>query len=300
MYIKPSFLNKNDKVAIIATAKNFDKKELTEALKKIKSWGLKVAEGKSLYKKYHQFAGNDVERAADLQWALNDPEIKAVFCARGGYGTAKIIDTIDFKKVARNPKWVIGFSDVTVLLSQLQKNKVQSIHGIMPILFGQEGYELSIEKLRELLFGKEISYKIKPAKWNREGEAIGKLTGGNLSIICSLQGTPSEINTKNKILFLEDVGENLYRVDRMVGQLKRTGSLKSLSGLIVGHFTGMEDNKIKFGKTAYEIIAEAVKEYNYPVCYGFPAGHEADNFPLVLGAESKLSVLKKTVTFKFK
>ncbi|HWZ22477.1 MAG TPA: LD-carboxypeptidase [Cytophagaceae bacterium] len=300
MYIKPPFIKKNDKVAIIATAKNFDKKELVAAIKNIKSWGLEVIEGKHLYKKHHQFAGTDLERTEELQWALDDSEIKAVFCARGGYGTAKIIDEISFKKIIKHPKWVIGFSDVTVLHAQLQKNKMQSIHGVMPILFGQKDYKLSVEKLKEAIFGKEIRYKILPNKLNREGEATGKLIGGNLSIICSLIGTSSEMNTKDKILFLEDVGENLYRIDRMIVQLKRAEKLKMLSGLIMGHFTAIEDNEIKFGKTAYEIIADAVKEYSYPVCFGFPAGHEADNLPLILGAELSLAVSKKGVNVNIK
>lgn len=298
MYIRPPFLKKNDRVAIVATAKNFDKEELAAAIQSFKSWGLEVVEGKWLYEKYHQFAGSDSARKEDLQWALDDSTIQAVFCARGGYGTAKIIDTIDFKKMLKHPKWVVGFSDVTVLHAQLQVNKIQSIHGVMPILFGQKGYKLSIEKLRDVLFGKKSSYEIVSNKLNREGEATGKLIGGNLSIICSLIGTSSEVNTKGKILLLEDVGENLYRIDRMVVQLKRAGKLKVLAGLVVGHFTAIEDNKINFGKTAYEIIADAVKEYNYPVCFGFPAGHEADNLPLVLGAEQTLTVLKKAVFIK--
>ncbi len=295
MYTQPSFLKQNDKVALIATAKNFDKKEVATSITLLKRWGLKVVEGKNIYKKHHQFAGNDKEREEDLQTALDDPEIKAIFCARGGYGTARIIDAISYKKFLKNPKWIIGFSDVTVLHAALQKQKVQSIHGIMPLLFGAKGYEASVQKLKEVLFGEKLSYTVASHSLNKTGNAKGILTGGNLSIINSLLGTPHEIKTKNKILFLEDVGENLYRVDRMVVQLKRAGVLKALSGLVVGHFTAMEDNTVKFGKNAYEIIADAVKEYKYPVCYGFPAGHEPDNMPLVLGAEVKLSVTKKSV-----
>jgi muramoyltetrapeptide carboxypeptidase LdcA involved in peptidoglycan recycling len=298
MYIRPPFLKENDKVAIVATAKNFDRKELSAAIEMLKGWGLKVIEGKNLYKQYHQFAGNDIQRTDDLQWALDDVSVKAVFCARGGYGTARIIDDISFKKIIKVPKWVIGFSDVTTLHAELQKNKIQSIHGVMPLLFGQKGYKRSVEELKNLLFGGEIEYGIPSNKLNREGVASGKLTGGNLSIICSLIGTSSEINTRKKILFIEEVGENLYRLDRMMVQLKRAGLLKSLSGLIAGHFTAMEDNKVKFGKTAYEIVAEAVEEYKYPVCYGFPAGHEADNLPVVLGADTTLQSSKPSVKGK--
>jgi muramoyltetrapeptide carboxypeptidase len=292
----PDFLKKKDKVAIIATAKNFDRKVMAAAVKQLQNWGLEVIEGKHLYKTDHQFAGTDKQRLEDLQWALDEKEIKAVFCARGGYGTARIIDEVDWKKFVKSPKWVIGFSDVTTLHAQIQKNKVKSIHGLMPISFSTKGYEPSLKKLQQLLFGQILQYKILSNELNRIGAIEAELTGGNLSIICSLIGTDSEIKTENRILFIEEVGENLYRVDRMMNQLKRAGFLKSLSGLIVGHFTDMEDNPVKFGKNAYEIIAEAVKEYKYPVCYGFPAGHEADNFPLVLGAEVKLSVQKKYTT----
>jgi muramoyltetrapeptide carboxypeptidase len=300
MFLQPPFLKKNDKVAIVATAKNFNKKELEAAIRIIASWGLQVVEGESLYKKYHQFAGTDQDRAEDLQSALDDPEIKAIFCARGGYGTTRIIDEISFKKISHHPKWVIGFSDVTVLHAELQKNKIQSIHGIMPASFGKKEYGISIEKLKDTLFGKKVNYEVSPHKFNLKGKGIGKLVGGNLSIICSIIGTESELKTKGTILFIEDVGENLYRIDRMIGQLKRAGILKSLSGLIVGHFNNMEDNEIPFGRSSYEIIAEAVQEYDYPVCYGFPAGHTAHNLPLVLGAETSLTVTKEKVLIKHK
>lgn len=293
---EPGFLRRGDKVTIIATAKNFDSKILAAAVKVLRGWGMEVIEGKHLYKKYHQFAGTDQQRLEDLQWALDTKEIKAVFCARGGYGTARIIDEVDWKKFVKSPKWIIGFSDVTTLHAQIQKNEVKSIHGPMPIQFGAKEYESSLKKLQQLLFGQPLQYKINFNSLNKIGEAKGELTGGNLSIICSLMGTASEIKTKKRILFLEEVGENLYRVDRMIGQLKRAGMLKSLSGLMIGHFTDMEDNTVKFGKNAYEIISDAVKEYDYPVCFGFPAGHQADNFPLVLGSEIRLSVQKKFST----
>ncbi len=294
--IKPPFLKKNDKVVIIATAKNFDSKELDAAIIILKAWGLKVELGQSLYKKYYQFAGSDQDREEDLQEALDNPEIKAVFCARGGYGTSRIIDNISLKKVTKQPKWVVGFSDVTVLHAQLQKQKIQSIHGLMPILFGKKEYKQSVEELRAVLFGEKNGYTIPSHNFNRHGKVMGTLVGGNLSIMCSIIGTNSEIDTKGKILFIEDVGENLYRIDRMIVQLKSAGVLKQLAGLIVGHFTAMEDNKIGFGKTAYQIIAEAVNEYNYPVCYGFPAGHEPHNMPIFLGAETRLSINKEIVT----
>ncbi|HVD97290.1 MAG TPA: LD-carboxypeptidase [Cytophagaceae bacterium] len=295
----PAFLQKNDLVAIVATAKNFEKKELASCIQQLKDWGLQVVEGKHLYEKADQFAGTDEQRLEDLQWALDTKEIKAVFCARGGYGTGRIIDEVNWKKIIKSPKWVVGFSDVTVLLAQLEKNDIQSIHGLMPISFGNKAYDPSIKKLKETLFGKPLRFKLPAHPLNRTGEVTAALTGGNLAILCSILETNSAVNMKNKILFLEDVGENLYRVDRMIVQLKRAGILKALSGLIVGHFTNMEDNPVPFGKTALEIIANAVKEYKYPVCYGFPTGHEPDNFPLILGATIKFSVKKNSCTIDF-
>ena len=296
--IRPQFLKRNDKVTIIATAKNFEHYELEAAINIIRSWGLRVELGQSLYKKYHQFAGTDQDREEDLQLALDSPDSKAIFCARGGYGTSRIIDNVSFKKVVKHPKWVIGFSDVTTLHAQLQRNNIQSIHGLMPVLFCKKEYNRSIEELRAFLFGEKNAYTISSHNFNRYGKAKGKLVGGNLSIICSMVGTESDIVTKNKILFIEEVGENLFRIDRMMVQLKRAGVLKHLSGLIVGHFTNMEDNIIGFGKSAYEIIADAVSEYNYPVCYGFPAGHEPHNLPLFLGAETELIINKDDVLIR--
>jgi muramoyltetrapeptide carboxypeptidase len=295
----PVFLKKKDKVALIATAKNFEKKELVQALAVLRQWGLEVVEGPHLYEHHHQFAGTDEQRLQDLQWAFDDVEIKAIFCARGGYGTARIIDELKVRKFKKNPKWVIGFSDVTTLHGRLQQSGIQSIHGVMPVQFSQAGYTSSIEKLKAVLFGKKLSYKTSPHALNRIGTTTGVLTGGNLSIVCASIGTASEVNTKNKILFLEDVGENLYRIDRMMVQLKRAGVLKALGGLLVGHFSAMEDNKVKFGQDAYSIIADAVKEYHYPVVYGFPAGHEPENLPLILGASVKMSCTSQGARLTF-
>jgi muramoyltetrapeptide carboxypeptidase len=300
MFKQPPFLQKNSSVALIATAKNFDEKELTDAITILSTWGLKVKIGSNAYKNFNQFAGTDSERLQDLQWALDDNTIEAVFCIRGGYGTARIIDIISFKRFQKNPKWVIGFSDVTTLHASIQKLNIQSIHGLMPITYGQKEYLSSLQKLKETLFRKKLSYKIAPNHLNTLGTASAPIIGGNLSIICSLLGTNNELETKNKILFIEDVGENLYRIDRMVIQLKRAGILKALKGVVVGHFTNMEDNKIPFGKNAYEIIQEAIAEYDYPVCFGFPAGHEAENMPITLGATVELSVKKTSVSLLFK
>jgi len=298
MFKQPPYLKKNEKVALIATAKNFEKKELKSAISILKDWGLEVVEAKYIYSKHNQFAGTDEQRTSDLQWALDNPEIKAIFCVRGGYGTARIIDEIDFAKFKKNPKWVVGFSDVTVLHAAIQKNNIQSIHAVMPIQFGKSEYQTSVLQLKKVLFGKQVSYSIPAYAHNRMGNAKGNLVGGNLSIICSIIGTKTALKTNNTILFIEDVGENIYRIDRMMVQLKRAGLLENLAGLIVGHFTNMEDNAVKFGKSAYGIISEAVSDYDYPVCFQFPAGHEAENMPLKLGGRITMDITRKKVTLK--
>lgn len=290
---KPDFLKVGDVVGIVATAKNFLPEELNAGIEIIKSWGLEVKLGKNCYNHYHQFAGTDTERFSDLQEFLDDKEVKAIVCARGGYGTSRIIDDISFSAFEATPKWVAGFSDVTVLLAHLNSLGYQSIHSSMPVVFGKNQNLPSIQTLRDTLFGKLNSFQFPFHELNRKGNADGQIVGGNLSILVSIIGTASDIPTEDKILFLEDIGENLYRIDRMMIQLKRAGKLDKLKGLIVGHFNDMSDNSVPFGKSAFEIIADAVKEYKYPVGFNFPAGHEADNRAFILGAKYNLSVDSK-------
>ncbi|MBO9702315.1 MAG: LD-carboxypeptidase [Sporocytophaga sp.] len=287
---KPDFLKVGDVVGIVATAKNFLPEELNAGIEIIKNWGLEVRIGKNCYKHYHQFAGKDEERVSDLQEFLNDKEIRAIVCARGGYGTSRIIDDINFSTFEDHPKWVAGFSDVTVLLNHLNSIGYQSIHSSMPVVFGKNHNQHAIQTLRDTLFGRVNSIHFPFHELNRVGNSEGLIVGGNLSILVSLIGTTSDISTEDRILFLEDVGENLYRIDRMMVQLKRAGKLDKLKGLIVGHFSDMSDNTVPFGKSAFEIIADAVKEYKYPVGYNFPAGHESDNRAFILGAKYNLSV----------
>lgn len=290
---RPDFLKVGDVVGIVATAKNFLSEELNSGIEIIKSWGVEVKVGKNCYNHFHQFAGTDAERFSDLQEFLDDQDIKAIICARGGYGTSKIIDDIGFSTFEAHPKWIAGFSDVTVLLTHLNSLGYQSIHSSMPVVFGKNQNYPSIHTLRDTLFGRPNSFNLPFHKLNRIGNAEGQIVGGNLSILISLIGTASDISTENKILFLEDVGENLYRIDRMMIQLKRAGKLDKLKGLIVGHFSDMSDNSIAFGKSAFEIVTDAVKEYKYPVGFNFPAGHEADNRAFILGANYNLSVGSK-------
>jgi muramoyltetrapeptide carboxypeptidase len=298
MLKRPAFLKKNDQVAVIATAKNFPAEQLEAGLSTLETWGLKVQPGKNLYKTHHQFAGTDKERLKDLQQALDNKNIKAIFCVRGGYGTNRIIDEVELKHFRQNPKWLVGYSDVTVLHCLLQLEGFQSIHGTMPLLFGKDS-PASLESLRKTLFGEQVQYEIKTDPLNRKGKAEGILIGGNLSILQSMTGTATDFDTRKKILFLEEIDEYLYQLDRMMIHLNRAGKFKNISGLVVGHLTDMKDNDTAFGKTAKKIILEAVKDYKFPVCFNFPAGHERENMALRFGAKAALKVGKENSVLNF-
>ncbi len=283
------YLKKNDKIAIVATARKISEKELLAAVETIKDWGLQPVLGNNIYAAENQFAGSDAQRTKDLQWAIDNESIKAIIIARGGYGTIRIIDAIDFTKLKTNPKWIIGYSDVTVLHSHIhQQIDIPTLHATMPINFSKD--KDAVESIRKCLFGETISYQFEPHPLNKIGEVKGVLIGGNLSLLYALSGTTSDIDTKGKILFIEDLDEYLYHIDRMMLNLKRSGKLAHLNGLIVGGFTDMKDNAIPFGKTAEEIILDAVKEYDFPVCFNFPAGHIDRNLALYFGKEIHLKI----------
>lgn len=288
----PSYLKKGDRVAIVAPARKVTSSEIEPAIHLLESWDLNVITGPYLYESFHQFAGTDAIRASDLQRMLNDDSVRAIFTARGGYGTVRIIDQLDFRRFIQHPKWIIGFSDTTVLHSHIHTNHcIETLHAAMPIHFGDPKMQTeTFESLRKALFGEKISYTLPLSPLSRRGTARGKLVGGNLSLICSLTGTRSDINTSGKILLLEDLDEYLYHIDRMMMNLKRSGKLSGLAGLIVGGMTGMKDNETPFGKTAEEIVTEAVSEYDYPVCFNFPAGHLTDNRAWILGRDSYLAI----------
>ncbi|PIZ08958.1 MAG: LD-carboxypeptidase [Flavobacteriaceae bacterium CG_4_9_14_0_8_um_filter_34_30] len=298
--IRPSFLKKGDKVAIVSTARKVSLEELQPALQLLKSWQLEAIIGKTIGAEEHQFSGNDALRAEDFQCMLNNPEIKAIWCARGGYGTVRIIDLLDFNEFKKHPKWIIGYSDVTVLHSHLHVLGFESLHAQMPVDINNKS-EATIETLRQALFGEEyvIGCVAKDAQ-TKVGIARGQLVGGNLSILYSLCGSPSAIDTKGKILFIEDLDEYLYHIDRMLQNLKRNGYFENLAGFIVGGMAKMNDNTIPFGKTAEEIIAETVSGYNFPVCFGFPAGHMEDNQAIILGREVVLEVGEWKTSLAFK
>jgi muramoyltetrapeptide carboxypeptidase len=285
--ICPPFLKAGDKIAISCPAK-FPTVSMEQAISLLESWGLEVIVGETVSTQFHQFAGEDSFRAAEMQRFINDPQIKAIIAARGGYGSVRIVDQIDFTPLLNQPKWIVGFSDITVFHCQLQKIGIQSIHGQMPATIPDSSSE-GLESLRKALFGEKIIYPTFNNSTNIKGEVNGELIGGNLSILISMLGSKSDPDYTGKILFIEDVGEYLYAIDRMMRTLDRAGKLANLKGLIVGGFSGIKDNDIPFGYSVNEIMYEVVGNYNYPIIYDFPAGHIDDNWALVLGKMTKIN-----------
>jgi len=292
------YLKKGDKIAITCPAKKLPN-PMDDAVALLKSWGLEVVIGETINASYHQFAGDDELRARDLQRFIDDDSIKAIIAARGGYGTVRIIDKVDFSRFATNPKWIVGFSDITVLHAHLFANyQAQTIHGQMPVNI-PDASKHSLDTLRKTLFGEELSYQFKSHDLNRFGETTGIVIGGNLSLLVAILNSVSDYNYDGKILFIEDVGEYLYSVDRMIRALDRAGKLKNLAGLIVGGFTDLRDNDIPFGQTVAEIIMEVVKDYDYPICFDFPAGHIPDNQSLIFGKMLNLLIKEHDVTASY-
>lgn len=295
----PHNLRKGDTVAIVSTARKISEEELRPALQLLEQWGLKAVLGKTIGAEENQFAGSDALRAADLQEMMDDPKIRAIWCARGGYGTVRIIDRLDFSTFKKNPKWIVGYSDVTVLHSHIHNFGIETLHAQMCLEIENKTKEAR-ESIRKVLFGEVYSIEIeRTGSFAPLGILKGELIGGNLSVLYSLVGSASEMNTDGKILFIEDLDEMLYHVDRMMMNLKRSGYLKNLKALIIGGMTEMKDNKVYFGKTAEEIIADLVKEYNYPVIANFPAGHIKDNRALIFGRKVELEIETNKVVLKF-
>ena len=286
----PEYLKKGDKVAIVCPA-SYLGGGIDAAIEVLESWGLVVQVGQTVTAQHHRFAGDDALRRKDVQNALDDPEIKAIFAARGGYGTVRIIDDLDFSRFMQRPKWIVGFSDITVLHSHLQHQLgVCSIHGQMPKSFGESSEE-ALRTLHASLFGDMVELVVQQGLFpNRPGRAQGQLIGGNLAILHSVLASPSDGAFDDKILFLEDVGEPLYNIDRMLWALKRAGKFKALKGLMVGGFSGLKDPEPGFGQTVEEIIFDKVAAYDFPVAFHVPAGHIPDNRSLVLGSSIDLEV----------
>jgi muramoyltetrapeptide carboxypeptidase len=287
----PPFLKPGDKIGIVSTASKIEKQVIEQAINLLIALGYQVEIGEHTLSVFHQFSSTDTERADDLQSMLDNPEIRAIICSRGGYGTLRTLELIDFSKFILNPKWIIGFSDVTVLHSKMNILGFATLHGVMPRYFLLEGTSSpSFKTLLDAINGQPVKYVIPSDVNNRVGKASGELVGGNLSILYSLRGTPYDVDTAGKILFIEDLGEFLYHLDRMMMNLKTGGKLEHLSGMLVGNFSGMKDLDEPYGKSVEEIIFDAVREFNFPVAFQFPAGHSQDNFALKLGVETTLEV----------
>ena len=287
----PDRLNPGDEIRIVSPASVVEEDYINNTVRAISELGYKVKLGNHVFHSRHQYAGSDMQRLSDFQEAVDDKNVKAVFCARGGYGSMRIVDKINFNHFSKHPKWIVGFSDITVFHSLLNCHfNCASIHSPMPVNFNSPFFRSNLSALDEMLKGQlpEITFPADPL--NRFGSAEGKLVGGNLSILIHLQGTPFEVFTENAILFLEDVGEQLYHLDRMMQSLLLSGKLGKLNGLMVGGLTDMSDKKRPFGKTPGEIVYDAVKDFNYPVGFGFPAGHMENNRPFILGTKVKLNI----------
>lgn len=285
----PPYLKKGDTIGILATARKVEMKSLEPAIKLAESWGLHVVVGKTVGLDNNQLAGQDWQRATDLQEMLDNPAIKAIWSAKGGYGTVRIVDRLNFWKFKQKPKWIIGFSDMTVLHSHIHTLGYATLHGLMGISVSRATPE-AIESFKKSLFGEKLEYSIPAHAYNKPGKATGEVVGGNLSVLYSIVGSKSEMDTKGKILFIEDLDEYLYHIDRMMMNLKRSGYLTNVKGIIIGGMTKMKDNDIPWGHDALEIIQDITKEYNIPICFNFPAGHIQDNRALPFGKEATLEV----------
>lgn len=293
---RPPYLQAGDKVALVSPAGAIELSYITAAVETLRSWQLEPVVGPHAAAVYGYFAGTDEQRIHDMQWALNDEDIRAIFCTRGGYGSMRIVEQLDYSVFQGSPKWLVGFSDITVFHAKLNTLGIESMHAAMPKSFRNTN-PLALQRLREMLFGELTAYHLPPHPLNREGVVEAELTGGNLTLLQCIHSSSLECRHQEPILLLEDVGENLYAIDRMLQSLKLAGKFDRVQGLIVGDFTEMKG--LNFGKTAYEIIREMVEDYSYPLCFGFPAGHAADNFPLIMRTTVGLEVTPEGSTISF-
>ena len=295
----PPYLKKGEIIGITCPAGYMAKEKAQTCIDTLQKWGYEVMVGKTLgSQSANYFSGSDEVRLNELQAMLDNDSINAILCGRGGYGVGRIIDQIDFAKFKKKPKWIVGYSDITVLHSHIYTNcKIASIHAPMAAAFSDGGADSEfVLSLKKMLAGKKNKYSCASHNFNKQGAATGELVGGNLSLLSHLIGTSSDITTKNKILFIEDIGEYIYGVDRMLYQLKRCSKLDNLAGLIIGGFTDMKDTERPFGKSIDEAINDMVKDYDYPICFNFPVSHGRENYALKIGGTYQLSVGKKTVT----
>lgn len=287
---RPAYLQKGDTVALTCPARSISLEEIQNAITVLQSWGLQVEIGKTVGNSYHQFSDTDSRRAKDFQQYLDNPSIKAIIACRGGYGTVRIMDELRYDRFLSYPKWIVGYSDISILHIHLNCTMgISSLHGSMPINFGTNSLE-ALESLKKGLFGEPLIYEFPSHPLNIKGEMSGEMIGGNLSLIYSVLGTKTIFNTNDKIIFIEDLDEYLYHIDRMTTSLVRAGKFQGIKGILVGALSDMKDNTIPFGKNAEEIIYEHTKKLGIPIAFGFPAGHIADNRALRLGQHTTITV----------
>ncbi len=301
MVIYPPYLKTGDTIGIVCPAGFMPFENAQVCINTLQEWGFGVKTGRTLGgNSTNYFSGTDEERLRDFQQMLDDKDVKAILCGRGGYGVSRIIDRISFRKFKKHPKWIIGYSDITVLHAHIFTNyKIATIHAPMAAAFNDDGHKNEyVQSIRSMIAGKKNEYNCEAHTYNRIGKATGELVGGNLALLAHLLGSKSELKTKNRILFIEDIGEYLYNVDRMLYQMKRAGKLKDLAALIVGGFVDNKDTTRSFGKDVLEIIRDVVAEYDYPVCYDFPVSHDTKNYALKIGAEYSLKIEADNVRLK--
>ena len=301
--IQPPYLKAGDTVAIVAPSgvlKN--KKEVIEQARALlNSWGLHSVVGKNVYKQANHFAGTDNERCEDFQKALDDPTISAILCARGGYGTVRILDKLDYTKFRNHPKWLIGYSDITALHNQFHNEGFESLHAMMCTSMQDDLEEIkeTISTFKDAIFGKPLSYTLEGSKYNKSGTSSGPLVGGNLTLLHTMLGSKTSIDVSGKILFIEEVGEHKYHIDRMLQSLKRAGYFDNCKGVIVGDISNMRKNTTPWGSSIEQLILDALSDYNFPIAFKMPAGHEDDNRALILGRTIRLNVNKEKSTVMF-
>ncbi|WOD44823.1 S66 peptidase family protein [Hwangdonia lutea] len=301
--IQPPYLKAGDTVAIVAPSgilKNkFKEIEATRTL--LKSWGLHTVVGKHVFNQNNHFAGTDSERCEDYQNALDDPTISAIMCARGGYGTVRILDNIDFTKFKNHPKWLIGYSDITALHNQLHNEGFESLHAMMctSMIDDLEAIKETISTFKDAIFGKPLSYTLEGSEYNKTGASTGQLVGGNLTLLHTMLGSETSIDVSGKILFIEEVGEHKYHIDRMLQSLKRAGYFDNCKGVIVGDINKIRKNTTPWGSSIEQLILDALADYDFPIAFNMPAGHEDDNRALILGRTIKLTVTKDKSTVVF-
>ena len=302
--IQPPYLKAGDTVAIVAPSGilKHREREVQQAVDLLKSWGLHAVVGKNVFSKSNHFAGTDEERCADLQNAMDDPKISAIWCARGGYGTVRVLDKLNYIKFRKNPKWIIGYSDITALHNQVHNEGFQSLHALMCVSLTKDIGDVkeAVSTFKSAIFGNPENYILEGSKYNEIGEASGELVGGNLTMLHTMLGSDTSIDTTGKILFIEEIGEYKYHIDRMLQSMKRAGYFDNLNGLVVGDMSRMRTNTTLWGTSVEQLILDALEDYDFPIAFNMPAGHEKDNRALVLGKVVNLKVEKNESKLSYK